>query len=87
MKILKFGDTSIGSVEAICQVIQIIKKQKDNSLVLLFSAFGTTTNDLLNMAEFATDGYLQKELKILKQIKRLEFAIYYFVRYIFISNK
>ena len=69
MKVLKFGGTSIGSIEAICQVIQIIKKQRDNSLVLVFSAFGNTTDNLLNMAEFATDGHLQKGLEILKQIK------------------
>ncbi|PID58170.1 MAG: bifunctional aspartate kinase/homoserine dehydrogenase I [Ignavibacteriae bacterium] len=52
MKILKFGGTSVGSVEAIKKVINIIKSyyNKKAEFSVIMSAFGGTTNSLIEIA-------------------------------------
>lgn len=69
MKILKFGGTSVGSVEAIRKLLQIIDKEKEasgNPLVIL-SAMSGVTNLLSFMADQAAEGLnFSKELKDLE---------------------
>jgi len=65
MNILKFGGTSVGSVESIKALIDILKQEKgaENPIVVL-SAMGGVTNSLLAMAEAARDsGDYVDELK------------------------
>jgi aspartate kinase len=48
--VLKFGGTSVGTVELIKSAAQIIKKEYDNghNLAVVVSAMSGTTNDLIN---------------------------------------
>ena len=52
MKVLKFGGTSVGSVESIRQIQQIIAKQTDDCIVVV-SALGGITDQLLKAAHLA----------------------------------
>lgn len=55
MKILKFGGTSVGSVEALKALTNIIKKNIDGKeqIIIVVSAMSGVTNQLLKMAETA----------------------------------
>jgi bifunctional aspartokinase / homoserine dehydrogenase 1 len=52
MKVLKFGGTSVGSVENLRKVKQIIESKNDD-LIVVVSAFGGITDKILNMAKIA----------------------------------
>ena len=52
MKVLKFGGTSVGSVESIRQIQQIIGQQTDDCIVVV-SALGGITDQLLQAAQLA----------------------------------
>ena len=52
MKVLKFGGTSVGSVESIRQIQQIIAQQSDDCVVVV-SALGGITDQLLHAAHLA----------------------------------
>ncbi|HLP38875.1 bifunctional aspartate kinase/homoserine dehydrogenase I [Lacibacter sp.] len=69
MLVLKFGGTSMGSAEAIKQVVEIVKeKSKESSILLVVSAMSGTTDLLLNCGtKAANDDESYKE--ILKQIE------------------
>ncbi|MFC5284525.1 bifunctional aspartate kinase/homoserine dehydrogenase I [Pedobacter alpinus] len=58
MKILKFGGTSVGSVEALKALMGIVKSNIDEQeeIVIAVSAMGGVTNQLLNMANEAVAG-------------------------------
>ncbi|RCH54973.1 bifunctional aspartate kinase/homoserine dehydrogenase I [Mucilaginibacter hurinus] len=58
MKVLKFGGTSVGSVNSITTLLDIVKKEVDNGEkpVVVLSAMGGVTNLLINMAEEAAKG-------------------------------
>ncbi|MGF7218248.1 aspartokinase/homoserine dehydrogenase 1 [Spirosoma lacussanchae] len=58
MQVLKFGGTSVGSVESIKQVLQIIEqhRQQGNSIAVVFSAMGGVTNQLIEIGRMATTG-------------------------------
>ena len=54
MKVLKFGGTSVGSVEAIRQVAEIvISKAKVEQVIVVVSAVGGVTDKLLKIADLA----------------------------------
>ena len=55
MKVLKFGGTSVGSVESILQVKQIVEAQTEPVIVVV-SALGGITDQLINMAHEAASG-------------------------------
>ncbi len=55
MKVLKFGGTSVGSVEAIEQVKKIVGGEQE-SCVVVVSALGGITDKLLATAAYAADG-------------------------------
>lgn len=52
MKVLKFGGTSVGSVESIRQIQHIIEQQSDDCVVVV-SALGGITDQLLKAAKLA----------------------------------
>ena len=52
MKVLKFGGTSVGSVESIRQIQHIINQQTDDCVVVV-SALGGITDQLLKAAQLA----------------------------------
>jgi aspartokinase/homoserine dehydrogenase 1 len=58
MKILKFGGTSVGSVESISKLLQIIEKEQNQSgnPVIVLSAMSGVTNLLSSMADIAAQG-------------------------------
>jgi aspartokinase/homoserine dehydrogenase 1 len=57
MQVLKFGGTSVGSPEAILKVIGIVKeKSKTQPIITVVSAFGGTTDALLQCGELAAGG-------------------------------
>lgn len=58
MKILKFGGTSVGSVEALKALIAVVKSEleKEEQIVVVVSAMGGVTNQLLKMADDAING-------------------------------
>ena len=71
MKVLKFGGTSVGSVESIRQIQQIIAKQTDDCIVVV-SALGGITDQLLRAARLALqsgDAYME----VYQQIRQRHF--------------
>jgi aspartate kinase len=54
-RVLKFGGTSLGSAERIAKVAEIIRRQSENAeLVIVVSAMGGVTEDLLRAATAAS---------------------------------
>jgi len=74
MNILKFGGTSVGSVESIRALIGILKERKgaENPVVVL-SAMGGVTNSLLQMAENARNA--QDYTDDLKKVEQKHFEV------------
>ena len=75
MQILKFGGTSVGSVESIKQVIQIIDNQRhgdelhtNGQIVVVFSAMGGITNQLIEIGQMAITG----ETDYMELVRRIE---------------
>lgn len=54
MKVLKFGGTSVGSIENLQKVKEIIQRQSDD-VVVIVSAFGGVTDQILTMANTAAE--------------------------------
>jgi len=67
MKVLKFGGTSVGSVESIRIVIEIIRGQSE-PVVAIFSAFSGITNKLSDCLDLAS----RKDNKYLRVIDDIE---------------
>ncbi len=75
MQVLKFGGTSVGSVESIKQVIQIIDNQRhagelhtSGQIVVVFSAMGGITNQLIEIGQMAITG----ETDYMELVRRIE---------------
>ena len=70
MHILKFGGTSVGSVESIKQVIAIIEKhrQDGNQIAVVFSAMGGVTNQLIEIGRMAITG----DTDYMELVRRIE---------------
>jgi aspartokinase/homoserine dehydrogenase 1 len=67
MKVLKFGGTSVGSAENILKVRDIVNSQHDD-IILVVSALGGITDNILNAARFAALGaeeHYREELKVI----------------------
>ncbi len=58
MKVLKFGGTSVGTVDSILKVIEIIQTNaaKENKLAVVFSALGGITNRFIEIGKMAANG-------------------------------
>ncbi len=71
MKVLKFGGTSVGTVESINQVIQIIKENLDEGLkvAVVYSAMGGVTNRLIETGKMASqsDPEYSEQLRLLEE--------------------
>ena len=55
MKILKFGGTSVGSIENVRRIGEIVLNQHD-SIIVVVSALGGVTDQLLFVAQQAASG-------------------------------
>ena len=64
---LKFGGTSVGTVEKIKKVANIVKKRKDegNEIIVIVSAMSDTTNELKKKSNFISNNFDKKELDVL----------------------
>ncbi|MBN1998145.1 lysine-sensitive aspartokinase 3 [candidate division KSB1 bacterium] len=71
MVIMKFGGTSVGSVEAIKRVATIIESRKDKHPIVVVSAVGKVTDKLVDLARYAAKKQPAKVDEILDGIRIL----------------
>ena len=66
-KVLKFGGTSVGSIERIQHVAGIIKKEFDagNQIIAVVSAMSGKTNELLKLSKQISKDFDKRELDVL----------------------
>ena len=66
-KILKFGGTSVGSMDRIQHVAKIIKKERDkgNKIIVVVSAMSGKTNELIELSKKIGDNFDRRELDVL----------------------
>ncbi len=66
-KVLKFGGTSVGSIERIQHVAKIIKKEHDsgNHIVVVVSAMSGRTNELIKLSQDISKNFDKRELDVL----------------------
>jgi aspartate kinase len=66
-KVLKFGGTSVGSIERIMNAANIIKKEhaKKNKIIVVVSAMAGKTNELLSHSKSISEQFNKKELDVL----------------------
>ena len=69
MKIMKFGGTSVGSVDSIQKVKQIVESEKD-SVIVVVSALGGITDQLIRTAAMATRGDIAYEAEFDGMVRR-----------------
>ena len=65
--VLKFGGTSVGSIEKIKKVAHIVKKRHEegNEIIVVVSAMSGVTNELLKKASLISNNFDSKELDVL----------------------
>ena len=65
--VLKFGGTSVGTVEKIKKVANIIKKRlsEGNQIIVIVSAMAGVTNDLMSKSKSVSKNFDNKELDVL----------------------
>ena len=66
-KVLKFGGTSVGTIERILHVAKIIKKEHDsgNDVIAIVSAMSGKTNELLKQSKAISENFNKRELDVL----------------------
>ena len=69
MKIMKFGGTSVGSVDSIQKVKQIVESEKD-SVIVVVSALGGITDQLIRTATMATRSDIAYEAEFEGMVRR-----------------
>ena len=69
MKIMKFGGTSVGSVDSILRVKQIIEAEQEPTIVVV-SALGGVTDQLIRTAMMATQGNIAYEAEFEGMVRR-----------------
>lgn len=69
MIVAKFGGTSVGDAQAIARAAAIVRTRLDRHPVVVVSAFGGTTNRLIEIAEHAASGQLIVALSILEELR------------------
>ena len=64
-KVLKFGGTSVGTIERIQHVANIIKKELDqgNQIIAVVSAMAGKTNELINLSKNISEDFDKRELR------------------------
>lgn len=73
MKVLKFGGTSVGTAESLTNVKQIVTACKDQVIVVV-SALGGVTNQLIQMADLA-EAHSDEWESILEQVKARHMSV------------
>jgi aspartate kinase len=69
MIVCKFGGTSVQDAEAIQRVAHIIRQRLKDHPIVVSSAMGKTTNELLAAARLAADGKRQEALEALRKLQ------------------
>ncbi len=66
-KVLKFGGTSVGTIDRILHVAKIIKKELDSGheVIAIVSAMSGKTNELLNQSKTISKDFSKRELDVL----------------------
>ena len=66
-KVLKFGGTSLGSIERIMHAAKIIKKESDlgNKIIVVVSAMSGKTNELISLSKSVSNNFTKRELDVL----------------------
>ena len=66
-KVLKFGGTSVGTIERVLHVAQIIKKEHiaGNKVIAIVSAMSGKTNELLKQSKIISENFNRRELDVL----------------------
>ena len=66
-KILKFGGTSVGSIDRIQHVAKIIKKEFEsgNKIIVVVSAMSGKTNELISLSKEISENFDRRELDVL----------------------
>tara|TARA_B100000941_G_scaffold178761_1_gene128094 strand:+ start:528 stop:1739 length:1212 start_codon:yes stop_codon:yes gene_type:complete len=66
-KVLKFGGTSVGSIERIKHAANIIKRELDqgNKLIIVVSAMAGKTNELISLSKSLSKNFIKRELDVL----------------------
>ncbi len=66
-KVLKFGGTSVGTIERIQHVASIVRKEHlaGNNLVVIVSAMAGKTNELIELSKEISDKFNKRELDVL----------------------
>ena len=73
MIVCKFGGTSVQDAEAMTRLANIIATRRKQRPVVVASAMGKTTNQLLEVAQTAAKGKRQEALDLLTKIKEKHF--------------
>ena len=65
--VLKFGGTSVGSIEKIQKVAEIIKKRhkEGNEIIVIVSAMSGVTSDLVKKSDLISKNFNERELDVL----------------------
>ena len=69
MIVMKFGGTSVESQQAIERVTAIVKRHQQHRPIVVVSAMGTTTNQLLKIAREAAAGRREQALAAVDQLR------------------
>ncbi|MBL0939836.1 MAG: lysine-sensitive aspartokinase 3 [Gemmatimonadaceae bacterium] len=69
MIVCKFGGTSVADADAIGRVIDIIVSKREQQPVVIVSALGGATNQLLDIAHKAANGELLVAVQIIEQLR------------------
>ena len=69
MKVFKFGGASVSTAEKVKNVAGILKKFKDEKLIVVISAMGKTTNALEKVVEAFYAGDKEKAFQLFEEIK------------------
>ena len=66
-KVLKFGGTSVGTIERILHVAKILKRESDagNEVIAVVSAMSGKTNELLKQSKTISKNFNKRELDVL----------------------
>ena len=66
-KVLKFGGTSVGTIERILHVANIVKKEQlaCNQLIIIVSAMSGKTNELIEHSKNISSDFDERELDVL----------------------
>ena len=66
-KVLKFGGTSVGSIDRIVHAANIVKKEhlKGNKIIVVVSAMSGKTNELIKQSGLVSKNFNKRELDVL----------------------